>query len=93
MTLSPITTLDEETNAIAYRKGHAGKLMIMRRAEDEPMVVSDFFQFDSVGTHPTGLLVTGIFQNDRRSHMMASRVRTANEVEIAWRESSREEST
>ena len=63
--------------------------MIIRRAEGEPMVASDFFQFDSVGTHPTGLLVTGIFQNDRRNHMMASRVRAANEVEIAWRENSR----
>ena len=62
--------------------------MIIRRAEGEPMVASDFFQFDSVGTHPTGLLVTGIFQNDRRNHMMASRVRAANEVEIAWRENS-----
>jgi hypothetical protein len=91
MILSPIATLDEETNAIAYRKGHTGKLMIIRRAEGEPMVASDFFEFDSVGTHPTGLLVTGLFQHDRRSHMMASRVRTANEAEIAWRDSSRQE--
>jgi hypothetical protein len=89
MTLSPITALDEETNAVAYRRAHIGKLMIIRRAEDEPMVASDFFQFDSVGTHPSGLLVTGLFQNDRLSHMMASRVRTANEAEIAWQCSSR----
>lgn len=89
MTLSPIAPLDEETNAVAYRRSHTGKLMIIRRAEGEPTVASDFFEFDSVGTHPSGLLVTGIFQNDRRSHMMASRVRAANEVEIAWRDSSR----
>jgi hypothetical protein len=63
--------------------------MIIRRAEGAPMVASDFFKFDSVGTHPSGLLVTGIFQNDQRSHIMASRVRAANEAEIAWRDSSR----
>ena len=90
MTLSSIVALHEETNAVAYRRAHTGKLMIICRAEGEPMVASDFFQFDSVGTHPSGLLVTGIFQNDRRSHMMASRVRVANEVEIAWRDSSRQ---
>lgn len=90
MTLSPIAPLPEETNAIAYRRAHTGKLMIIRRAEGEPMVETDFFQFDSVGTHPSGLLVTGIFQNDRRSHMMASRVRAANQVEIAWRDNSRQ---
>jgi len=64
--------------------------MIIRRAEGEPYVSSDFFQFDSVGTHPSGLLVTGSFQNDLRSHIMASRVRAANEVEITWRDSSRQ---
>ena len=93
MTFPPIATLHEETSAVAYRRAHIGKLMIIRRAEGEPMVASDFFQFDSVGTHPSGLLVTGIFQNDRRSHMMASRVRAANEVEIAWRNNSRQNNT
>lgn len=90
MTLSPIASPHEETNAVAYRRAHTGKVMIIRRAEGEPMVATDFFQFDSVGTHPSGLLVTGIFQNDRRSHMMASRVRAANQVEIAWRDNSRQ---
>jgi hypothetical protein len=90
MTPSPTAAPQQDTNAVAYRRAHAGKLMIIRRAEGEPMVASDFFQFDSVGTHPTGLLVTGIFQNDRRNHMMASRVRVANDVEIAWRDTSRQ---
>lgn len=90
MTFSPIAILLEETNAVAYRKAHLGKLMIMRRAEGEPLVARDFFQFDEVGTHPSGLLVTGIFQHDRRSHMMASQVRAANEIEIAWRDHSRQ---
>jgi hypothetical protein len=90
MTLSPIATQHEETNAVAYRRAHTGKLMIIRRAEGEPYVATDFFQFDAVGTHPSGLLVTGIFQNDSRSHLMASRVRAANEVEIAWLDNSRQ---
>jgi hypothetical protein len=30
------------------------------------------------------LLVTGIFDNNRRGHMLATSVREANEAEIAW---------
>jgi len=89
MTLSPIAVSPEETNAAAYRRAHSGKLMVIRRKEGKELVAADFFQLDSVGTHPTGLLVTGIFNNDRRSHMMASNVREANEADIAWRNSSR----
>jgi hypothetical protein len=41
-----------------------------------------------VGTHPTGLLVTGLFDNDRRNHMAASAVRDASPDEIAWHDNS-----
>jgi len=88
MTLSPIAPPPEEMNAVAYRQAHAGKLMVICRKEGQELVAADFFQFDSVGTHPTGLLVTGIFHDDRRSHMMAANVRQANEAEISWRNSS-----
>lgn len=86
MTLTSLAPPPEWTTAVAYRKAHTGKLMVICRAEGEPMVASDFFHFDSVGTHPSGLLVTGIFQNDRRDHMLAARVRQANAAEIAWRD-------
>ena len=87
MTLPPLAVPQEQTNAVAYRKAHTGRLMVICRAEGEPAVANDFFQFDSVGTHPTGLLVTGIFQNNRTSHMLASKVRRASEAEIASRDS------
>lgn len=58
--------------------------MVIQRAEGRSPAASDFFHLDSVGTHPTGLLVTGIFENDRRAHMMASAVRDADCTEIEW---------
>jgi hypothetical protein len=79
----------EEINAVAYRRAHTGKLMLISREEGRELALADFFQVDSVGTHPTGLFVTGLFDDDRRSHMRASLVRDANEAEIAWRDSSR----
>lgn len=88
MTLPINSTLPVETNAVSYRRAHVGKLMIVQRQEGKELVASDFFEFEGVGTHPTGLIVTGLFENARRSHMMASSVRAANEAEIAWRTSS-----
>ena len=74
----------EHITAVAYRRAHAGKLMVIKRAEGRSPAASDFFHLDSVGTHPTGLLVTGIFDDDRRAHMMASSVRDADCSEIEW---------
>ncbi|MGZ5004068.1 MAG: hypothetical protein ACXV8H_00945 [Chthoniobacterales bacterium] len=85
----PTAPVVEVTDAIAYRRAHTGKLMVISRAEGREPALSDFFHFDSVGTHPTGLFVTGIFDDDRRSHMRVSLVRNANEAEIAWRNSAR----
>jgi len=70
------------TPAALYQRAHAGKLMMMEpKAAREP-VASDFFHIESVGTHPTGLVVTGRFDSGLSS-MMASSVREANEAEIA----------
>ena len=85
MTLAPTAPPPEEIDAVAYRRAHTGKLMIIERKERREPAAADFFHLDSVGTHPTGLLVTGIFENDRRSHMRASIVRDATEEEVAWR--------
>ena len=81
-TLAPIAS--EPLDARAYRRAFAGKLMIIERAGGAERSASDFFHVEDVGTHPTGLLVTGIFDNARRGHMLASSVRAANETEIAW---------
>ncbi len=84
MTLTPAAPPAEQMTAVAYRRAHAGKLMIIERPEGKTPAAPDFFHVESVGTHPTGLLVTGIFENERRGHMMASAVREANRSEIEW---------
>jgi hypothetical protein len=88
MTVSPPPSRPAPTPAIAYRQAHLGKLMVVQRGEGSELAASDFFEFEAVGTHPTGLIVTGLFQNSRRAHMMASAVREASEAEIAWQRSS-----
>lgn len=84
MITTPTAPPVEKMNARTYERAHAGKLMIIQRAEGKEPAAADFFHIDSVGTHPTGLMVTGIFENARRSHMMASAVREANTSEIQW---------
>ena len=81
---SPVS-LPEKMNAVEYRRAHSGKLMRITREEGRGQDLADFFHFDSVGTHPTGLFVTGIFANGQRRHMNVSLVRDASEAEIAWR--------
>ena len=77
-----------ETPARAYRRAHAGKLMVVEARGGRELSSSDFFHLDDVGTHPTGLFVTGLFDNAKRNHMMASAVRDATEDEIAWHDNS-----
>ncbi len=84
MIIAPTAPTEEKMNARTYQRAHAGKLMIIHRAEGQEPAAADFFHIDSVGTHPTGLMVTGLFENARRGHMMASAVREANSSEIQW---------
>ena len=83
-TRSDVPLVQEVTPARAYGRAHAGKLMVVEAKEGKVLGARDFFRFDQVGTHPTGLIVTGIFQDSHRAHMMASAVRDANATEIAW---------
>ena len=62
--------------------------MIVEPKSGRELSASDFFHLEDVGTHPTGLLVTGIFDDARRSHMLASSVRDATLDEIAWHDNS-----
>jgi hypothetical protein len=88
--MSPITNvaLSSETPARAYRRAHTGKLMVVEPTVGRELSSRDFFHLEDVGTHPTGLFVTGLFDNARRNHMMASQVRDATEDEIAWHDNS-----
>jgi hypothetical protein len=79
----------EKVTARDYERAYSGKIMIIQRNDGAPLVTSDFFELDGVGTHPTGLIVTGLFENGRRSHMMATAVRVANGAEIEWRRAGR----
>ena len=88
--MSPITNvaLPHETPARAYHRAHAGKLMVVEPKAGRELSSGDFFRFDEVGTHPTGLFVTGIFDNARRNHMLSTGVRDASPDEIAWHDNS-----
>lgn len=83
----------EKITARDYQRAHAGKVMVIQRNDGAPLVTGDFFKLEGVGTHPTGLIVTGLFENGRRSHMMATAVRVANAVEIEWQSASQELTT
>ena len=78
----------QETPARAYQRAHAGKLMIVQPKSGRELSAGDFFHLEDVGTHPTGLVVTGIFEDARRHHMMASAVRDASPDEVAWHDNS-----
>jgi hypothetical protein len=84
----PNVALSQETPARAYHRAHAGKLMIVEPKAGQQLSAADFFHFEDVGTHPTGLFVTGVFDNARRHHMIASAVRDATVEEIAWHDNS-----
>lgn len=78
----------QETPARAYHHAHAGKLMVVEPTSGREISAGDFFHLEDVGTHPTGLFVTGLFDNARRNHMKASDVRDATPDEIAWHDNS-----
>ena len=84
---TPIALVAEVNPARAFRRAHADKLMVFERSGATTPAPGDFFHLEDVGTHPTGLFVTGIFQDKRRAHMPASAVRDASAAEIAAQQS------
>ncbi len=83
-TLNQEAARPHESAARAYLRVHAGKLMVVEPKTERQLCAGDFFHLADVGTHPTGLLVTGIFPDARRHHMMAAAVRDARPDEILW---------
>ena len=88
MTSIPNVAPSSETPARAYLRAHSGKLMVVEAIAGRELSAGDFFHLEDVGTHPTGLFVTGLFDNAKRNHMMASKVRDATQDEIAWHDNS-----
>ena len=83
--MSSITNVAvSQTPARAYHRAHAGKLMVVEPKAGRELSAGHFFHLEDVGTHPTGLFVTGLFDDARRNHMLASAVRDASPDEIAW---------
>ena len=57
--------------------------MVVQRAEGLPPRSEDFFQVESVGSHPSGLIITGVFEHNRRQNLRPMDIRRATELEIA----------
>jgi hypothetical protein len=66
-----------------YLYKHRGKVMVVQRAEGETPRNEDFFQVESVGSHPSGLIVTGVFEHNRRKNLRPTDIRPATDLEIA----------
>ena len=57
--------------------------MVVQRAEGQSPRSEDFFQVESVGSHPSGLIITGVFEHNRRQNLRPMDIRRATESEIA----------
>ena len=71
------------TNAREYMMEHRGKVMVLHKTEGQPFRSEDFFLVESVGSHPTGLIITGIFKHCRRQRLRLKQFRLATELEVA----------
>jgi hypothetical protein len=76
-----------ETPAIGtakeYMAEHRGKIMVLQKAEGVAPLSTDFFTVESVGTHPSGLIVTAVFEHHRRQRLRPAEIRVATDLEIA----------
>jgi hypothetical protein len=82
---NPVSELSETRNAKDYYRDHRDKLMVVCGAEGQALEGRDFFMVESVGTLPNGLLITGLFDHNRRERLRSHSVRMATEQEIASR--------
>jgi hypothetical protein len=76
--VSPVTAQD-------YLFEHRDKVMVLRKTDGVPLRSEDFFLVESVGSHPSGLIVTGLFEHNRRQTLRPIQIRRATELEIASR--------
>lgn len=76
----------ETRTAKQYMAEHRGKVMVLQKAEGIAPVNTDFCTVESAGTHPTGLIVTAVFEHNRRQHLRTGEIRLATDLEIAARE-------
>ena len=85
MSVNPTSASDPSETATAkeYMLEHRGKVMVLQKAEGIVPQSTDFFTVESVGTHPSGLIITAVFEHNRRQRLRPAEVRRATELEIA----------
>lgn len=83
--MEPNTERSETRTAQEYRRDHRDRVMVICRKEGQVLESRHFFVVESVNTLPDGLLVTGLFDQNRRERMRSHEVRLATEWEIASR--------
>jgi hypothetical protein len=83
------TTLEssspEARSAKEYYRDHRDRVMVIRVKEGQALESRHFFVVESVGTLSDGLLVSGLFDHNRRERLRCHEVRLATEQEIASR--------
>jgi hypothetical protein len=80
---TPPDEVPEPPNAKGYMLEHRGKVMVLQRAEGVAPQSTDFCTVESVGSHPSGLVITALFAHSRRQRLRPAEIRRATESEIA----------
>jgi len=82
---NPASESSETRTAKDYYRDHRDKVMVVCGKEGHVLESRDFFLIESVGTLAGGLLITGLFDHQRRERLRSHNVRLATEGEIASR--------
>ncbi len=85
METNPESEFAETRTAKDYYREHRDKVMVVCGKEGQALESRDFFVVESVGTLPNGLLITGLFDHQRRERLRSHGIRLATEGEIATR--------
>jgi hypothetical protein len=80
---TPPDETPESPTAKGYMLEHRGKVMVLQRAEGVAAQDTDFCTVESVGSHPTGLVITAVFAHSRRQRLRPAEIRRATDLEIA----------
>jgi hypothetical protein len=75
----------ETRTAKEYYRDHRDRVMVVNAKEGQALESRHFFVVESVGTLSDGLLVSGLFDHNRRDRLRSHQVRLATEQEIASR--------
>ncbi|MEP6668250.1 MAG: hypothetical protein ABJF10_03805 [Chthoniobacter sp.] len=85
METTPESVLAETRTAKDYYRDHRGRVMVVCAKEGQALESRHFFTVESVGTLPNGLLITGLFEHNRRERLRSEGIRLATDGEIASR--------